>query len=92
MGKLSLTRQQAVELGAYGVRVNAVAPGPVDTPGAGAVFDTAGWESRRGRTPLKRLASAEDAAKAALFLVSDEASSITGVTLKIDAGITIVGP
>jgi NAD(P)-dependent dehydrogenase (short-subunit alcohol dehydrogenase family) len=88
----ALTRQQAVELGAHGVRVNAVAPGPVDTPGASAVIDANGWETRRSRTPLKRLASAEDVAKAVAFLVSDAASAINGVTLKIDAGITVVGP
>ena len=88
----ALTRQQAVELGAYGVRVNAVAPGPVDTPGASAVIDASGWETRRVRTPLKRLATAEDVAAAVAFLVSDAAAAITGVTLKIDAGITVVGP
>jgi NAD(P)-dependent dehydrogenase (short-subunit alcohol dehydrogenase family) len=88
----ALTRQQAVELGAHGVRVNAVAPGPVDTPGASAVISTDGWETRRLRTPLKRLATPEDVAAAAIFLLSDAASSITGVTLKIDAGITVVGP
>jgi len=88
----ALTRQQAVELGAHGVRVNAIAPGPVDTPGASSVIDAQGWETRRARTPLKRLASAEEVAAAALFLVSGEAASITGVTLKIDAGITVVGP
>ena len=88
----ALTRQQAVELGAHGVRVNAVAPGPVDTPGASAVIDANGWETRRSRTPLKRLASAEDVANAVAFLVSDAAAAINGVTLKIDAGITVVGP
>jgi enoyl-[acyl-carrier-protein] reductase (NADH) len=41
---------------------------------------------------LKRLASADEVAAAALFLASDDAASITGVTLKIDAGITVVGP
>ncbi len=88
----TLTRQQAVELGEHGVRVNALAPGPVDTPGASAVIDAQGWVNRRERTPLKRLASAEEVAAAALFLVSDAAASITGITLKIDAGITVLGP
>ena len=88
----ALTRQQTVELGAFGVRVNAVAPGPVSTPGADAVIDASGWETRRSCTPLKRLATPEDVAAAALFLLSDAAASITGVTLKIDAGITVVGP
>ncbi len=88
----ALTRQQAVELGEHGVRVNAIAPGPVETPGARSVIDQQGWVSRRARTPLKRLASTDEVAAAALFLASDAAASITGVTLKIDAGITVVGP
>ena len=88
----ALTRQQAVELGAHGIRVNAIAPGPVDTPGASSVIDAQGWENRKARTPLKRLASPEEVAAAALFLVSDDAKAIAGVTLKIDAGITVSGP
>jgi NAD(P)-dependent dehydrogenase (short-subunit alcohol dehydrogenase family) len=88
----ALTRQQAVELGAFNIRVNALAPGPVATPGANSVIDEAGWETRRARTPLKRLATPEEVAAAALFLVSDAGRSITGVTLKIDAGITVAGP
>jgi NAD(P)-dependent dehydrogenase (short-subunit alcohol dehydrogenase family) len=69
-----------------------LAPGTVDTPGARSVVDGPGWEIRRMRTPLKRLASPGDIAAAALFLVSDAAASITGVTLKIDAGMTLAGP
>lgn len=88
----ALTRQQARELGAHGIRVNAVAPGSVPTPGANAIIDEAGWESRAGKSLLKRLPSAEEIADAAVFLASDAALSITGVTLKIDAGMTIAGP
>ena len=88
----TLTRQQAVELAAHGIRVNALAPGTVVTPGASTVIDEPGFEARRQRTPLRRLATAEEIAAAAVFLASDEASSIAGVTLKIDGALTIAGP
>ena len=88
----AFTRQQAVELGVHGIRVNALAPGPVSTPGANSVIDQPGWESRRARTPLRRLATVEDIGAAVVYLVSDDGLSIGGVTLKIDGGITIAGP
>ena len=88
----ALTRQQAVELAGHGIRVNALAPGPVSTPGANRVIDEDGWRSREARTPLHRLTTAEQVAAAAVYLASDEALTITGVTLKIDGGITVAGP
>jgi len=88
----AFTRQQAVELAPHGIRVNALAPGPVSTPGANSVIDAAGWEKRRTRTPLQRLATAEEIGAAAVFLASDDARSVAGVTLKIDGAITVVGP
>jgi len=88
----AFTRQQAVELGAHGIRVNAIAPGPVETPGAATAIDAAGWEARRNRTPLLRLATADEIGAAVVFLASDDALSISGVTLRIDGGITVAGP
>lgn len=88
----TFTRQQAVELGPHGIRVNALAPGPVSTPGANSVIDEAGWEARRARTPLRRLATVEEVGAAAVYLASDDALSIGGVTLKIDGAITVAGP
>lgn len=88
----AFTRQQAAELGPHGIRVNALAPGPVSTPGANSVIDQPGWEARRARTPLRRLATVEDIGAAVVYLASDDALSIGGVTLKIDGGITIAGP
>jgi NAD(P)-dependent dehydrogenase (short-subunit alcohol dehydrogenase family) len=88
----TFTRQQAVELAPHGIRVNALAPGPVSTPGSNSVIDAAGWDKRRSRTPLQRLATAEEVASAAVYLASDDARSIAGVTLKIDGAITVVGP
>ena len=49
------------------------------------------WKDRAASTMLKRLATPEEIAAAAVFLASDDARSITGVTLKIDAGVTIAG-
>jgi NAD(P)-dependent dehydrogenase (short-subunit alcohol dehydrogenase family) len=83
-----LTRQMAGELGP-GVRVNALAPGLVRTDFARALWETAG-DSVAKRLPLKRLGEPEDIANAALFLVSDAASWITGHVLVIDGGAMVV--
>lgn len=88
----AFTRQQAVELGPHSIRVNALAPGAVATPGANSVIDAEGWEKRRAMTPLGRLVTDAEVAAAAVFLASDSSVSIAGVTLKIDAGVTIAGP
>ena len=90
-GVSSLTRSLAVELGPRRIRVHAVCPGTVPTPGARQMNSDAIYEARRQRTPLGRLGTPEDIAAAAVFLASREASFITAAVLRIDGGITISG-
>ncbi len=88
-GIVALTRTLAVELGPRGVRVNAVAPGAVPTPGARAIVDDAGYEARKNKTPLGRLCTEGDIANAMAFLLSAEAAFITGEVLHVDGGISV---
>jgi len=86
-GVLSLSRAAAVEYAGANIRVNAVLPGVTDTPRIASL--PADW--RRDlidRTPLKRLAHADEIAKAFAFLASDDASYITGTSLVVDGGFT----
>jgi NAD(P)-dependent dehydrogenase (short-subunit alcohol dehydrogenase family) len=84
---IHLTRQLGVELGPT-VRVNAIAPAVVKTTFAKALYE--GREDEVAQAyPLKRLGVPEDTAKAAAFLLSDDASWITGETLVVDGGVTL---
>jgi NAD(P)-dependent dehydrogenase (short-subunit alcohol dehydrogenase family) len=85
----SFTRQSAVELAPHNIRVNAVVPGAVPTPGAREVVDDAGYEYRRQRTPLGRLGTPEDIAGGVSFLANEDASFMTGQLLVLDGGITV---
>ena len=86
---VNLTRTLAVELGPRRVRINAITPGPVPTPGARAIVDEAGYELRRRKTPLGRLGREEDIANAIAFLMSAEAGYITGAVLHVDGGCSL---
>lgn len=90
-GVTSLTRALAAELGPRNIRVVAVCPGAVPTPGARQISDDAIYEARRRRTPLGRLGTPEDVARAAVFLASADAAFITGDVLRVDGGVTISG-
>lgn len=81
-----LTKSLAVELGPLGIRVNAIAPGFIDTPMT-EHYSAAVRTALREQTSLKRLGTPEDVANAALFLASESSSYITGHMLHIDGGL-----
>lgn len=85
---VAITHTLAAELGPRNVRVNAVAPGSVPTPGALQLNDPAEYERRARTIPLRRLGREEDNAQAIAFLLSREASFINGAVLHVDGGIT----
>ncbi len=87
---LSMSRELAVQFARQGVRVNALCPGPVETPLLMRLFsETPGaYERRRVHLPMGRLARAREIANAALFLASDESSYVNGATFMVDGGLT----
>jgi NAD(P)-dependent dehydrogenase (short-subunit alcohol dehydrogenase family) len=87
---LSLSRELAVQFARQGVRVNALCPGPVETPLLLRIFgdDPAAYERRRIHLPMGRLAKPREIVNAALFLASDESSYVNGSTFLVDGGLT----
>ena len=90
-GVIQLTEQYAAELGEKGIRVNCVAPGPVNTKLALAVHSPAIRAAYHDAIPLNRYGSEEEIAEAIVFLCSDRASYITGQTLAVDGGFESTG-
>jgi NAD(P)-dependent dehydrogenase (short-subunit alcohol dehydrogenase family) len=87
---LSMTQTLAYELGPSGIRVNAIAPGLIETKFAGALLNDKDTVGRVvGKTPLGRVGRPDEIAGAAVFLASDAASFVTGHTLVIDGGMTL---
>jgi NAD(P)-dependent dehydrogenase (short-subunit alcohol dehydrogenase family) len=89
-GVLALTRELGVEFARRGVRVNALCPGPVDTPLLRELYanDPEAAARRMVHVPMGRFAEAVELANAALFLASDEASYITASTFLVDGGLS----
>jgi 3alpha(or 20beta)-hydroxysteroid dehydrogenase len=92
-GIRGLTKSAAIELGPYGIRVNAVVPGPTKTkmterPG----WTDADYDAAYGKYPLGRMADAREIAEMALFLASDKSSFCTGGDFVVDGGVTVGKP
>jgi 3alpha(or 20beta)-hydroxysteroid dehydrogenase len=83
----NFARTAAMELGAYGIRVNAIAPGGIDTPMSNQPefegFDRDAWY---GKLPVPRIGRTEEIARVALLLASDEGSYMTGSVVNVDGG------
>jgi NAD(P)-dependent dehydrogenase (short-subunit alcohol dehydrogenase family) len=90
-GVVGITRVAAKEFAGKGIRVNAIAPGSIDTP----LFEDVvhgtphSREDYEKRTPMKRIAKAEEVAASATWLCSDAAAYVTGIVLPVDGGITL---
>jgi NAD(P)-dependent dehydrogenase (short-subunit alcohol dehydrogenase family) len=89
-GVLALSRELGVQFAKQGVRVNALCPGPVDTPLLRELFakDPVAAARRLVHVPMGRFARAEEIASAALFLASDDSSYVNASTFLVDGGIT----
>lgn len=88
-----LTRDLALEWGRFGIRVNAVAPGPIDgTEGMSRLAPGGAEDMLKKRVPLGRYGAIDEVASAVLYLVSPAGGYITGSTLLIDGGTSLIGP
>jgi 3-oxoacyl-[acyl-carrier protein] reductase len=85
-GLLMLTKQAALQVAEHGVRVNAIAPGSIETERLRTLMPAEARERLAAVHPLGRLGTPDDIARAALFLLSDNASWITGATLDVNGG------
>jgi NAD(P)-dependent dehydrogenase (short-subunit alcohol dehydrogenase family) len=89
-GIIAFTKSLAMEVAEYNINVDCVSPGPINTPGFNSLFGEEGIKSSSNFVPLKRMGRPEDVGNAVLYLASDDASFITGQTLAVDGGVTMV--
>lgn len=88
-GVIMLTKQAAAEWAKYGIRVNAICPGPIETDMLREEFTEEQLEIRKRLIPLGRLGSTDDIVKIAIFLASDDSSYITGEAFGVDGGMSV---
>ena len=91
-GVNSLTQVMAVEFGAFGITVNAIAPGPINTPLTDRMHTEATRRAYTDAMPLRRYGTLAEAAGVASFLASDDAAFVTGHVLPVDGGMAAAGP
>jgi glucose 1-dehydrogenase len=84
-----MARTWAVELAQYGIRVNVIEPGWIDTPGERAFYSQEQIRERGPKLPLGRLGRPEEIAAAVAYLVSGDAAYVTGACLRVDGGIVL---
>jgi len=88
---IGLTRQMAVELAGHGINVNAVSPGPVDTPMTRVLHSDQFRQAYTAAIPMNRYGSTDEIAAAVAFLVSESAAYVTGIALPVDGGFLAAG-
>ncbi|MCO4855972.1 SDR family oxidoreductase [Herbaspirillum sp. WGmk3] len=88
---IGLTRQMAIELAQYGITVNSVAPGPVDTPMTQAMHSEQTRESYYRLVPMRRYGTADEIASAVCYLAAEESAYITGHVIPVDGGFVAGG-
>ena len=89
-GLIGMTKLMARDIGQYGITVNVIAPGTALTPRVKRIRDQESLDNIASMNPMRNLIGPKDCAEAALFLASDEARYITGITLMVNAGNLIL--